>query len=100
MCRDGHVYTAPVASFQPNRFGLYDMLGNAWQWVEDCYNEDYAGAPADGSAWTTGACSSRMMRGGSWDYHPRYVRSGSRSGFETDDHYPNAGIRVAMTPAP
>jgi formylglycine-generating enzyme required for sulfatase activity len=100
MCRDGHVYTAPVASFQPNRFGLYDVLGNAWQWVLDCYNETYAGAPADGSAWTTGACDNHVMRGGSWDYHPRYLRAGSRAGFDIDDRYPNAGIRVAMTPAP
>jgi formylglycine-generating enzyme required for sulfatase activity len=100
MCRDGHVYTAPVASFQPNRFGLYDMLGNAWQWVEDCFNENYAGAPADGSAWTTGACHMRMLRGGSWDYEARYVRAGSRISFDSADAYPNAGIRVARTLGP
>ena len=58
--------TAPVGSFAANQFGLYDMVGNVWEWTEDCWNESYQGAPADGSAWTSGDCSRRVVRGGSW----------------------------------
>ena len=58
--------TAPVGSFEPNAFGLHDVLGNVWEWVEDCWNDSYAGAPADGTAWTSGDCRRRVLRGGSW----------------------------------
>jgi len=61
-CRDGFVETAPVGSFKPNPFGLYDMLGNVFVMTEDCWNETYAGAPTDGSAWKTGDCSRRAAR--------------------------------------
>jgi len=57
--------TAPVGSFAANGFGLYDMVGNVWQWTEDCYHDSYRAAPADGSAWTTGACKGRVIRGAS-----------------------------------
>ena len=70
--------TAPVGSFPPNQFGLFDMVGNVWEWVEDCYHHDYAGAPTDGSAWTKGDCSLRVVRGGSWSASPRNVRSADR----------------------
>ena len=70
---------APVGSFGPNAFGLYDMLGNVWQWLADCWNESYAGAPTDGSAWATGDCSKRVMRGGSWSNLPVFIRSAARS---------------------
>jgi formylglycine-generating enzyme len=66
-CRDGFAYTAPVGSFRPNAFGLYDMLGNVWQWTEDCHHDSYDGAPSDGSAWTSGECKYRVLRGSSWD---------------------------------
>ena len=57
---------SPAGSFPPNGFGLHDMLGNVWEWVEDCYHPDYNGAPTDGRAWTTGDCNNRVARGGSW----------------------------------
>nr|WP_281384431.1 formylglycine-generating enzyme family protein [Novosphingobium flavum] len=65
---------SPVGSFPPNAFGLYDMVGNVWQWVADCNHLDYEGAPTDGSAWTTGDCMWRNIRGGSWVQDPRGLR--------------------------
>jgi len=66
-CRDGFVFTAPVGSFKPNEFGLYDILGNVWQWVADCsIHPTYLGAPTDGSALTKQNCQSHVTRGGSW----------------------------------
>ena len=58
--------TVPVGSFGANAFGLHDVHGNVWEWVEDCWNDSYRGAPSDGSAWERGDCSSRVYRGGSW----------------------------------
>ena len=57
---------SPVKSFAPNKFGLYDTLGNVWQWVEDCYHGNYQGAPSDGKPWLTGDCRNHVVRGGSW----------------------------------
>ena len=67
--------TSPVGSFKPNAFGLYDMHGNVWQWVQDCYHDNYNGAPTDGSAWTSGDCSRRVLRGGAWGNFPRNLRA-------------------------
>jgi hypothetical protein len=65
-CNDGYARTSPAGHYAPNAFGLYGMFGNAWQWTADCPHGDYNGAPADGSAWTTGTCtSSVVLRGGS-----------------------------------
>ena len=72
--------TSPVGSFKPNAFGLYDMAGNVWQRVQDCYHEDYEEAPADGSAWTSGDCGYRVVRGGSWGGIPQNLRSATASG--------------------
>lgn len=96
-CDDGYANTAPVGSFKPNAFGLYDMLGNVWEWVEDCYNKTYADAPKDGHAWLTGDCSQRMYRGGSWDDYLRFVRSARRERNSPSDRSPNLGFRVAKT---
>ena len=65
-CGDSWDYTAPVGSFAANAFGLHDVHGNVWEWVEDCWNGNYAGAPSDGSAWESGNCDGRVLRGGSW----------------------------------
>jgi formylglycine-generating enzyme required for sulfatase activity len=84
-CNDGYAYTSPVGSFAANGFGLYDMLGNAWQWTEDCYHDSYNGAPSDGSAWTTGDCSRRVLRGGSWSSLASRLRVADRFwGFAVD----------------
>jgi formylglycine-generating enzyme required for sulfatase activity len=100
QCNDGQVYTAPVGSFLANDFGLHDMLGNAWEWVEDKWHDSYVGAPVDGSAWGTGANSLAVMRGGSWTNGPLYLRSSVRgydwSGFRSY----NWGFRVARALTP
>jgi formylglycine-generating enzyme len=92
-------YLADVDSFAPNPFGLFGMLGNAWQWTADCWHDSYVGAPSDGSAWTSGDCSRHVIRGGSWDNLPVFVRSAARSGSKGDgreyDYSSLAGFRVA-----
>ncbi|MGQ0677139.1 MAG: SUMF1/EgtB/PvdO family nonheme iron enzyme [Rhodospirillales bacterium] len=89
--------TTPVGSFPANAFGLCDMHGNVWEWVEDCWNATYDGAPGDGTAWLTGECSRRILRGGSWDNDPGDVRSAYRVRVVTTNRYINLGFRVART---
>ena len=96
-CDDGHAYTAPVGSYKPNPFGLYDMLGNVWEWVEDCYHPSYDEAPADGSAWTEQRCSQHVLRGGSWAGYPAAVRSALRLWFGPDVRLNVMGFRVARS---
>ena len=96
-CTDGHAQTAPVGSFRSNGFGLYDVLGNVFEWVEDCWNDSYAGAPSDGSAWSRGECEKRVLRGGSWINAPVSVRSAYRYTSETDFWSYRSGFRVART---
>ena len=67
--------TIAVGSFSPNAFGLYDMHGNIWEWVGDCGNNNYHGAPANGGVWSDGNCSLRVLRGGSWDSAPESLRA-------------------------
>ncbi|MBR0649372.1 formylglycine-generating enzyme family protein [Roseomonas terrae] len=93
-CNDRHVYTAAVRSFRPNAFGLYDMLGNVWQWTLDCLNPNLEGQPADGSPRLYGDCAARAMRGGSWSHLPWYVRAGNRVRGTAADRFNFAGIRV------
>ncbi len=71
--------TAPVASFKPNAFGLFDMHGNVWEWTQDCWNTSYKGAPNNGSPWLKGDCGRGVVRGGSWYNYPSNLRSASRS---------------------
>ena len=99
-CRDGYAHTSPVASFAANGFGLFDMQGNAWQLTEDCYHESYVGAPSDGSAWTSGYCSRRVARGGSWDNYPGFLRAAFRYGFDADFRSSTLSLRVGRTLAP
>ena len=89
--------TTPVGSFQPNAFGVYDVHGNVWEWVEDCWNEDYIGALSDGSAWATGDCRRRVLRGGSWESGPEDVRAATRSWAIPELRMPDYGLRVART---
>ena len=96
-CSDGYEYTAPVGSFAPNAFGLYDVLGNVWEWTQDCWNGSYAGAPADGSAWQSGDCGRRVLRGGSWVSVPRDLRSAYRIRYSAGFRNSGIGFRVART---
>ncbi len=89
--------TAPVGSFGANGFGLYDVHGNVWEWVEDCWNDDYVGAPSDGSAWESGQCRRRVLRGGSWSYIPWLLRSANRNWLASGIRFNNVGFRVART---
>jgi formylglycine-generating enzyme required for sulfatase activity len=92
--------TAPVGSFKDNQFGLYDMAGNIWQWVEDCYQEHYDAEPTDGSAWTTPDCDSRVVRGGSWEDYPVLLRSARRNWMTPISRDDDLGFRVGRTLLP
>ena len=96
-CDDGHYRTTPVGSYQANSFGLYDMLGNVWEWVQDCWNESYTGAPSDGRAWDSGDCSRRILRGGSWGSEPRALRSAYRGSNTSDFRNYINGFRLARS---
>jgi serine/threonine protein kinase len=93
-CTDNFVYTAPVGSFKANAFGLHDLLGNVFEWVQDCWHDDYSGAPADGSARVEAGCSERELRGGSWFSTPRYVNATYRNRFEHGYRSSSIGFRV------
>ena len=99
-CHDGHAHTAPVGSFAANGWGLHDMLGNVWEWTEDCWNGSYAGAPSNGSAWEDGDCAVRVLRGGSWFNSPSVLRAAVRSGNTSGYRINLFGFRVARTLAP
>ena len=94
------VQTAPVGSFSPNGWGLHDLHGNVLEWVQDCWNGSYQGAPTNGSAWESGDCSLRVLRGGSWIFRPRYLRSASRLRGTTANRIDLIGFRVARTIIP
>lgn len=102
-CDDGYVNTAPAGAFSPNRFGLYDMHGNAYELVEDCYHDTLDGAPSDGSArgpahwWTFRACKNHVRRGGSWYGSPADLRAARRLAIPQDVRGTGVGFRVAKT---
>jgi formylglycine-generating enzyme required for sulfatase activity len=89
--------TVPVNEFDPNTWGLYQVHGNVAEWTEDCYDDSYRGKPTDGSAFTTGACSRRVVRGGSWHGDPEELRSATRMRAIPSRRIPNLGFRVGVT---
>ncbi len=89
--------THPVGTRQPNPWGLYDMHGNVYEWVQDCWHDNYNGAPADGSAWEADNCQQRVLRGGSF-YRAEYLRSANRDGVGPEGRYQNFGFRCARGP--
>ena len=81
-----------------NNFGVYDTVGNVYEWVGDCWHDNYSGAPIDGSAWTSGGdCSKRVLRGGSWYFRPGFLRSANRDWSYATDRYIVSGFRIART---
>jgi formylglycine-generating enzyme required for sulfatase activity len=88
---------APVGTFEPNPFGLYDVHGNLWEWTMDCVNPSYKGAPTDGSAWLRGDCIARVLRGGSWKLDSEYMRTTRRNHYDRDVRYYQHGLRVVRS---
>ena len=100
-CLDGFPFTAPVGSFPANDWGLHDMQGNVWEWVEDCWHSDYSDAPTDGSAWTQdGDCGKRVNRGGGWGNHVRTLRSAKRDADMAEGRGDAFGFRVVREHPP
>jgi formylglycine-generating enzyme required for sulfatase activity len=90
-----------VGSFRANGFGLHDVHGNVWEWVEDCWHGNYEGAPVDGSVWVSGGyCEDRVLRGGSWFIKPSFLRSANRFRNSPGDRLNNFGFRIARTLTP
>jgi formylglycine-generating enzyme required for sulfatase activity len=93
-CADQFVQSAPVGSFKENAFGLYDMLGNVFQWTEDCWTDNYEGAPIDGSVQSAGDCAQHELRGGSWFTQPDFVRTAYRNRFDGNYRSTSIGFRL------
>ena len=90
--------TVSVDDFQPNPFGLYQVHGNVWEWVQDSWHGDYQGAPVDGSAWEeSGDGGPRVVRGGSWLLEPLWLRSAARGRNDPRDGFNTVGFRLART---
>lgn len=85
----------PVGRLEPNAFGLHDMSGNAYEWVADCWNDGYSGAPTDGQAWNRGECQRRVLRGGAWYYAPAYAASTYRNANTAYSRFIIYGFRLA-----
>jgi formylglycine-generating enzyme required for sulfatase activity len=96
-CGDGYMFTSPVGSFTANPFGLYDVTGNVWSWVADCFNADYSSAPLDGSANVGGDCKEKTIRGGGWNSDPGTLRSANRDWRQTSNRDHFVGFRVARS---
>ena len=96
-CDDHHAYTAPVGSYPPNAFGLYDMLGNAWEWTEKCWNAEQTGPPSVGRDRTSANCNESVLRGGGWVDSPAFVSYDFRFLIGSGDRDFYMGFRVART---
>ena len=92
--------TVRVDSFAANPWGLYNVHGNAWEWMEDCWNDSHAGNSGNGSPRTTGDCGRRVLRGGTWVTDPRYLRAAYRFWYFSDDRVNDFGFRLARTLSP
>jgi formylglycine-generating enzyme required for sulfatase activity len=93
--RDKWPNTSPVGQFPPNPYGLHDMNGNAREWVQDCWNASYKGAPKDSKPWLQGDCSRRIVRGGAWNLGPPWLRSSNRDWDDQSYRFPDRGFRLA-----
>ena len=96
-CTDRYVFTAPVGAFRPNAFGLYDMLGNVWQWTADCRRGGYVGAPADGRPWIEPGCVGAVWRGGAWYDGPWLLRHTLGKNGRLTDRDNGVGFRLALS---
>ncbi len=92
-----NISPAPTGSFEANTFGLNDMHGNVSEWVEDCYHENYQGAPADGTSWSSDSCSERVIRGGGWSSKPADLRSANRGRVVADHQGNDVGFRIVQS---
>nr|VFJ59096.1 MAG: Formylglycine-generating enzyme, required for sulfatase activity, contains SUMF1/FGE domain [Candidatus Kentron sp. DK] len=102
-CKDDHAKVAPVGSYPSNAFGLFDMIGNVWEWTADCWHENYRDAPIDGSAWgedNGGDCTRRMVRGSSFYGKPWYLRSANRFDLPMDKKTTDVGFRLVRVIKP
>jgi formylglycine-generating enzyme required for sulfatase activity len=93
--RNSGSHTHPVGQKQANPLGLVDLHGNVWEWVQDCWNGNYNGAPSTGAAWLSGNCSKRVQRGGDWGVLGRQLHSATRSAVSVTNHYFGLGFRLA-----
>ncbi|MFZ4747048.1 MAG: formylglycine-generating enzyme family protein [Sphingomonas sp.] len=100
QCRDGQPDLAPVGRYRPNGFGLYDMIGNVWEWVEDCSSNSYVGRPKDERAWVWEGCKRRIQRGGSWMTAPARSRSAYHGDGRPGDRAVFFGFRLVRELAP
>jgi formylglycine-generating enzyme required for sulfatase activity/serine/threonine protein kinase len=96
-CTDGYSHTAPVGSFKANTFGLYDLMGNVWEWVDDCYGRNLTEIPTDGRARTSGDCREHTVRGGAWSTPARMLRTAVRAKAPAGARFDDVGFRVVRT---
>src|ERR1700730_12491794 len=99
-CTDGFPFTAPVGSFAANAFGLYDLVGNVWEWTEDCFYGDYATAKLDTAARADAGCMTRTVRGGDWYSTEVSLRPAVREKANVDARHDDIGFRVTRTLSP
>lgn len=95
--KENNVGTRPVGQRAPNPWGFFDIYGNVWEWVQDCWHDNYQGAPADSRPWAGGDCSVRVLRGGGWDSPAAYARSAVRGSYAPDLNDAANGFRLARS---